>query len=364
MIINSASKASEEGRIGVLLVNLGTPDSPGVGDVRKYLREFLMDKRVVDIPSVPRWLLVNGIIAPFRSPKSAKAYKELWMEDGGSPLKHYSVGLTEGVQAALGNKFVVRLGMRYQEPALEQVLEGMRAEKLKQIIIVSLFPQYASATTGSVVEEVMRVVSGWQNMPELSMITRFFEREDVIEAYAIRGRKMLESGVYDHVLFSYHGLPARQIRKADDNKVCKLGECCSTYTADNQWCYRGQCFATTRAILAKIDWPVEKTTTCFQSRLGQDEWVKPYTEATLRDLAAKGVKRILCFSPAFVADCLETILEIGDEYAELFHEIGGESIDLVPSLNVGQDWIDAVTKMVLERVPGYKQTALEVSTIA
>ncbi len=334
---------------GVLIVNLGTPDSPSVPDVRKYLREFLMDGRVVDFPFIPRWALVNLIIAPFRAPKSAKIYKELWTENG-SPLKIYGQANEKQLQAALGTEeYVVKLAMRYQSPSIESSLAEFKQMGLNNIIVIPFFPQYASASTGSVYEEVMRIVTKWQIIPEIKIKNYFYDKPKFIKAFADNGRKHLEKEAFDHVVFSYHGLPARQIRKGDcTKKVCKLGSCCDTIHAMNQHCYRAQCFETTRLLVAELGLKEGTYTTCFQSRLGRDPWVQPYTDDVVKELAANGTKRVLAFSPAFVADCLETTIEVAEEYKEMFEEKGGEHWVLVESLNDSEAWVDLLVDLVKE----------------
>lgn len=334
------------GKTGVLLVNLGTPDSPNVPDVRKYLREFLMDGRVIDIPYIPRFLLVNGIIAPFRAPKSAKTYREVWTENG-SPLKHYGYVVEKMVQAQLGEDYVVRLAMRYQSPSIDAGLAEFQRLGLTDIVVVPFFPQYASATTGSVYEKVMAVLKTWQVIPQVRFVNRFLEHPKFIEGFVQLGRKYMTERTYDHYLFSYHGLPERQIRKGDVTKtVCQLGDCCASLRADNQHCYRAQCFETTRRLVRELGIPEGQYTTCFQSRLGKDPWIQPYTEDTIKKLAAQGVKSVLAFSPAFVADCLETTIEVGEEYKELFEEQGGEHWQLVESLNDSPLWVETVVDLV------------------
>jgi protoporphyrin/coproporphyrin ferrochelatase len=333
---------------GVLIVNLGTPDSPSVPDVRKYLREFLMDGRVIDIAAVPRWVLVNLIIAPFRAPKSAKVYKELWTEKG-SPLKIYGEANEKQLQAALGNEYVVKLAMRYQSPSIENGLKEFQKMGFKKIIVIPFFPQYASASTGSVYEEVMRIVTKWQVIPEISIKNNFYNYPKFIKAFADNGRKHLEKDNYDHIVFSYHGLPARQIKKGDcTGETCKLGSCCDTIHALNQHCYRAQCFETTRLLVKELGLKEGSYTTCFQSRLGRDPWVQPYTDDVVKELAAKGIKRVLAFSPAFVADCLETTIEVAEEYKEMFEEKGGEHWVLVESLNDSEAWVDLLVDLVKE----------------
>jgi ferrochelatase len=333
------------GPTGILLVNLGTPDAPERGAVYRYLKQFLLDPRVIDINPIARNLLVRGIIAPFRSGKSAKAYQELWTEDG-SPLKFYGERLAEQVQDILGDEYRVRLGMRYQNPSLESAIDSLLAEKVERLVVFPLFPQYASATTGSVHEEVMRILSKRQNIPDLKLINSYPTAPQLVELFAANARAFdLDS--YDHFLFSYHGLPQRQLRKADMFQHCLQKEnCCQELSPTNQFCYSAQCHATTRAIAASLSIPESKYTLCFQSRLGRDPWTQPYTSAVIQDLAVKGHKRVLVFCPAFTADCLETTIEIGEEYREEFIEAGGEALDLVPSLNDQAAWAHAVVELI------------------
>ncbi len=334
---------------GVLLVNLGTPDSPAVPDVRKYLREFLMDGRVIDVPYWNRWPLVNLIIAPFRAPKSAKVYRQLWEEEG-SPLKFYGQRVEKMLQEKLGAGYVVRLAMRYQNPSINAGLAAMQRAGLRRIIVVPFFPQYASASTGSVYEKVMRLVGQWQNIPEVSFTNTFYDHPKFIRAFADAARRYLAAERFDHFLFSYHGIPERQITKGDvTGQTCRFGSCCDTLTRDNQLCYRAQCFATTRLLVKELGLAEGTYTTSFQSRLGKTPWIKPYTDEVIKDLAKAGKKRVLAFSPSFVADCLETTVEVGDEYKELFEEHGGEHWQLVESLNDNPLFVDLLAELVHER---------------
>jgi ferrochelatase len=341
-----SNSLSNPGLTGVLIVNLGTPDSTSVPDVRKYLRQFLMDPRVIDVSYASRLLLVNGVIAPFRAPKSARLYKKVWMKDGGSPLKYYGLKVERRLQQVLGNAYAVKLAMRYQNPGIPAVLAEMQKLALRKLIVIPLFPQYASASTGSVSEEVMRHLAAWPIVPDVEITGRFFERPDFIQAFAHVARPVLAGKDYELLLFSYHGLPERQILKGDNQGVCTLGACCDTYTQQNQWCYRAQCFQTTRLICQALGWPLEQTATTFQSRLGRTPWIKPYTDEVLPELAKKGIKRIAAMSPSFIADCLETTLEIGEEYRDLFLKQGGEALDLIPSLNDSPEWVDVLAAMV------------------
>jgi ferrochelatase len=335
------------GKKGVLIVNLGTPDSPNTPDVRKYLREFLMDGRVIDIPFIPRWLLVNGIITTFRAPKSAKEYQKLW-DERGSPLKYYGEDIRDLLQEALGTEYVVELGMRYQSPSIADALSRLQKKCVDEIILIPLFPQYASATSGSVIDKVFEITRNWQIIPGIKVISRFADNPLFIEAFAKIGRKYLDSHSYDHVLFSYHGLPERQIKKGSTGDQCQLGDCCNTYHLRNAYCYRAQCFLTTRLLVEKLGLQEGGYTTCFQSRLGKDPWVQPYTEDMIKKMIADGHKRVLVFSPAFIADCLETTVEIGEAYKEQFEEMGGEHWELVHSLNDDPNWVECLKQMVLE----------------
>jgi ferrochelatase len=340
-------KKANKGKTGVLLVNLGTPDSTKTGDVRKYLREFLMDKRVIDIPFLLRWMLVNLIIAPFRAPKSAKEYRKLWVERG-SPLKFYGEDVKELLQAELDENYVVALGMRYQSPSIKSALDELSSHKVDKIIVIPLFPQYASATSGSVHDKVMEIVQKWQIIPQLNFVSTFVEEPGFYKTFAKLGQKYLDQHDYDHVLFSFHGLPERQIRKGSVENYCKLGSCCSVYHEKNRFCYRAQCFQTARLIANEMNLPDDQYTVTFQSRLGNDPWIKPYTDEVLKGFPKEGKKSVLAFSPAFVSDCLETTIEVGEEFKEEFEEVGGERWDLVESLNDNKDWVHTLKSLVLK----------------
>lgn len=335
------------GKKGVLLVNLGTPDEPTRGAVYRYLKEFLLDPRVIDIPAVQRNLLVRGLIAPFRSKSASKLYQELWTEDG-SPLKVYGYELKEKLQKEMGDAYLVELAMRYQSPSMESVLKNMLEQHVSELIIVPLFPHYASASTGSVYEEVMRILSKVQGIPKLRFINSFYDHPDFIASIMERAKEHnLEE--YDHVLFSYHGLPVRQLVKADLGNHCnKAKDCCLTISDKNQHCYSAQCHATTKALVKELGLKEGQYTTCFQSRLGKEPWVEPYTTDVLQQRADAENKRLLVFCPAFVADCLETTIEVSVEYMEEFEEMGGEHVQLVDSLNDHPRWVTGLKNIILE----------------
>jgi protoporphyrin/coproporphyrin ferrochelatase len=335
------------GKIGVLLVNLGTPDTPSTPDVRKYLREFLLDPRVIDINPVGRYALVNGIIAPFRAPKSAKVYQQLWT-DRGSPLMYHGRDLQAKLQAALGDDYHVAFGMRYQSPSIKSALDELREKSVSRIIVVPLFPQYASATTGSVQDKVMEIVKEWWIIPSINFISTYCDDPGFINAFAELGKKYMAEDDYDHVVFSYHGVPERQILKGSDHGYCKLGACCNSYNKRNRYCYRAACFQTSRLLAAELGLNEDQYTVAFQSRLGKDPWLQPYTDEVLKTMPAKGIKKVLAFSPAFVADCLETTIEVGEEFREEFEHAGGEKWVLVESLNSSDTWVEALKNMVLE----------------
>lgn len=331
----------------VLLVNLGTPDDPSPSKVRKYLTQFLNDRRVIDIHPVARFILVNLIIVPFRSFKSSRLYQAIWTKEG-SPLLLNSLALKEKLQQGLGQDYAVELAMRYQKPGIKQALEKLRQQRPSKITILPLYPQYASSSTGSTLEEVYKQISRWEVIPDLQSISKFYDEPKFIEAL-VKEAKQHSISEYDHVLFSYHGLPERQILKASAHyggNTCQMGACCSSITKNNQYCYRANSFETTRQLVKALNIPEGKYTTSFQSRL-DDKWLKPFSDKVVEELAKKGAKKILVFSPAFVADCLETIYEIGTEYDEIFKHHGGEKITLVHSLNASDAWVEAVKAMVV-----------------
>jgi ferrochelatase len=337
-------------KTGVLLIQLGTPDSPSTSDVRRYLSEFLNDPRVIDIPWLPRKLLVNGIIVPFRAPKSAKIYKELWaFGNGKSPLLTHSENVQRILQEELKDQNItVELAMRYQNPSMDSVLERMHKANYEQIIIIPLFPQYASASSGSAIEKAMDIIRKWWVIPEIKVVSQFYDHEGYINSVVERARAF-NLADYDHVLFSYHGLPERQVDKVYNSGLCTDHDCESEITEENKFCYKATSYATTRLIAAKLNIPEEKYTVCFQSRLNE-KWLKPFSDKVVEEQAKKGAKKLLVFSPAFVADCLETIIEIGGEYQEIFAHNGGEKVQLVPSSNDHPEFISCLKDLVIKRL--------------
>jgi ferrochelatase len=334
-------------KTGVLLIQLGTPDSPRVSDVRSYLSEFLNDPRVIDLPYLIRKILVNGIIVPFRAPKSAKIYKELWeLGEGKSPLLTH----TQALQALLqknfeGENVTVEMAMRYKNPSLDSVLEKMRLANYDRIVLLPLFPQYASASTGSAIEKAMDIIRKWWVIPEIKIISQFYDNPGYIHSIVDNAKKFQLSD-YDHILFSYHGLPERQVDKVyEGTDLCEDQPCELEVNEKNKFCYKATSYATTRLIAKELGLTEKDYSVCFQSRLDK-KWLTPFSDKVVEEWAEKGAKKLLVFSPAFVADCLETLIEIGDEYQEIFEEKGGEKVQLVPSSNTHPAFVEGLTQLI------------------
>ena len=334
-------------KTGVLLINLGSPDDATVPAVYRYLTEFLNDGRVIDINAIGRFILVNLIIIPLRVFNSTKLYKKLWTENG-SPLIHAGYQLRDEVAKGFGEDVDIHLAMRYGNPSMDDVLKQMSKEHYHKIIILPLFPQYASASTGSALEKAMKLIRKWYVIPEIEIISQYFDNDGYIETVAERAREH-DIKSYDHILFSYHGLPVRQVDKVYEDRQCSNHDCESEINEENYYCYKATCFATTRLIAEKLGLDESQYTVCFQSRLDKN-WLTPFADKVVIEKAKSGSKRILMFSPAFVSDCLETTVEIGEEYHELFQEHGGEKIQLVSSLNTHPLWVKTVQEMIQERI--------------
>ena len=335
-------------KTAVLLINLGTPDSPSIKDVGKYLFEFLNDPRVIDIPAIARFLLVNLIIIPFRVSNSTKIYKQLWT-DKGSPILIYGESVQQKLQQALGDEFGVELAMRYQNPSLDDVIKQIETKNYGKIIILPLFPQYASASTGSAIDKAIKLIGKWWVIPEIKIINQFYNDDGFLKTIIERAKKY-NLDEYDHILFSYHGLPVRQVDKVySDGRLCEGHDCETEINETNEYCYKATCYATTRLLAGKLNLSKDRYTVCFQSRLDK-KWLAPFSDKVVIEQAKKGAKKLLVFSPAFVADCLETTVEIGIEYQLLFQKHGGEKIQLVESLNDHPMWIDALRDLVLRNI--------------
>ena len=330
---------------GLLLINLGTPDEPTTPAVRRYLREFLGDPRVIDIHPIGRALLLNLIILPRRPAKSAHAYQQIWDPERGSPLMYHSKDLAAGVAAALGDAWRVELAMRYGRPSIETGLDALIAGGVDKIVVLPLFPQHAMSSTETAVALVEELHAKRQGAPPLVHVPAFHADPGFLDAFAAVGAPVLADLAPDHVLFSFHGLPVRQIVKTDVTKghCFSSPSCCDTLTSPN--CYRAQSFATARALAERLQLPADRYTVCFQSRLGRTPWIQPYTDVVLDEIAKRGVKKLAVFCPAFVADCLETLEEIGMRAVEQFKAAGGEWLVLVPSLNSSPAWVSAVAQI-------------------
>lgn len=338
-------------RTGVLLVNLGTPDAPEAREVRRYLREFLSDPRVLDISPVGRWLLLNLIILPTRPARSAAAYRKIWRADG-SPLLVHSRELTDRVRAALP-ELPVELAMRYGNPSIAAGLAALRERGCDRLVVLPLYPQYAASSTGSTAEAVYSAAAALWNTPYVTLVPPFYDDPGFIAAFAAVGAPVLADFKPDHVLYSFHGLPERHMHKSDlSGAHClRSAGCCDAIVPANRHCYRAQCHVTARALTERLGLDPAATTISFQSRLGRTPWIQPYTDVVLPELVRRGIKRVAVFCPAFVADCLETLEEIGIRAEEDFKKAGGEALRLVPSLNAHPAWVDAVVGMIREAAP-------------
>lgn len=332
---------------GILLVNLGSPESPTAKDVKPYLDEFLMDERVIDVNPILRNILVRGIILQTRPKKSAKAYAKIWWEEG-SPL----IVLSERFAAKLRQhtKMPVALGMRYGTMTIKNALQELNDKGVDEVLLIPLYPHYAMSSYETVVVKTMQEKE--DHFPEMHLTTlpAFYKNPDYIKALSESILEGLKGFEYDHILFSYHGIPERHIRKSDPTKFhCKIdGNCCSVNSVAHHTCYRHQVYDTTEMVKAYLGLPEEKTSSSFQSRLAGDPWLKPYTDYEFERLAKAGKKRLAVITPAFVSDCLETLEEIAMEGKEQFVKAGGEAYKHIPCLNDSEAWVTVMAKWVNE----------------
>jgi len=324
---------------GILLINLGTPRSPTLRDVYRYLSEFLTDEKVIDLPWWKRQLLVRGAIIPKRLRQSTASYKAIWTAQG-SPLMVHSKNLKQDLQNALGPSFKVALAMRYQHPSIADAIQELSA--CTQWTVIPLFPQYAEATTGSILAKLQVELHKAKLQPQIRIIRDFPDNPQMIETFATLAKPYL-SQPFDHLLFSFHGLPERQLKKS--SQACLTAGCCSK----NRDCYASQCRLTAETLRVALNLPPEKVSLSFQSRLGKEPWLQPYTSEVIEKLAHAGKKRVLVMCPAFVADCLETLHEIKAEYGLEFQKAGGETLTLIPSLNSHPAWVHALRTLILEK---------------
>ena len=340
---------------GILLVNLGSPESPTPKDVKKYLGEFLMDERVIDVPLWARTLLVKGIILNTRPKQSAKAYQKIWW-DNGSPLIVLSEQLREKVQEKVD--YPVALAMRYGSMTIKKGLQELVDKGVEDVFLIPLYPQFAMATTETILvlaEEVRKA-----NFPNLKIdsLPAFYNKPEYIKVLAESIKGHLKGKNYEHLLFSYHGVPERHIRKSDiTNGHCKIdGSCCETASKAHEFCYRHQCKEVTRLVGEYLGLEDNTYSTSFQSRLGFDPWLQPYTDRTIERLGKKGIKNMAIVTPAFVSDCLETLEEIAMEGEEIFHEVGGKDFTTIPCLNTDQNWVN----LLADWINDWSKTAVKV----
>ena len=337
--------ASTKTKKGIILINLGSPDSTNISDLRKYLDEFLMDERVIDKPWLLRALLVKGIIVPFRAPKSAEAYKKIWTEEG-SPLIVFTKKLQHALQARVDEP--VEIAMRYGNPTAEEAYAALekRSPEINEVIILPLYPHYAMSSYETAVEHMKKVYKQKKYPFTISFVSPFYENDAYLSALAASIKPSLEKN-YDHILFSYHGVPARHIRKSDVTgcHCLQSDTCCETESPAHAFCYRHQVRTTTRLVCEKLKVSPDKYSISFQSRLGKG-WLEPFTDIRLEEMPGAGIKNLLILCPAFVSDCLETLEEIAMRGKEIFMNAGGESFMMIPCLNTNPLWVDAVEQMV------------------
>lgn len=342
----------------ILLMNLGSPDSTSVKDVRKYLNEFLMDGRVIDIPFIARALLVRGIIVPFRAPKSAEAYRTIWTNEG-SPL----IVLTKELQQALQQQVEepVAIAMRYGNPSPKQAYDELLQNNpdLKEILIVPLYPHYAMSSYETALVQAQEEYEAGNYPFRISFIKPFYNEENYLNALATSMQPWLEKD-YDHILFSYHGIPERHLRKTGGSNGCncmKITNCCEVNTVAHATCYRHQVFTTTRLVAEKLGLPQDKYSISFQSRLGKG-WLEPFTDIRLEQMPKEGIKKLLIICPAFISDCLETLEEIAERGKETFLEAGGESYEMIPCLNTHPMWVETLANWMKEYKAGSREMVL------
>ncbi len=340
-------------RKGIVLINLGSPDSTKVPDVRKYLGQFLMDERVIDKPWLLRALLVKGIIVPFRAPKSAEAYKTIWIKEG-SPLIVYTEQLRDALQELVSEP--VEISMRYGNPTPEDAYKALlnRVPEIEEVIVLPLYPHYAMSSYETAVEYMKDFYKRKKYPFKLSFIPPFYNDKDYISALSENIRPYLQEN-YDHLLFSYHGIPERHIRKSDITGChCLQSEnCCETYSPAHDFCYRHQIRTTTKLVAETLQIPADKYSISFQSRLGKG-WLTPFTDFRFQEMPKEGIKNLLVVCPAFVSDCLETLEEIAIRGKEMFLQAGGESFTMIPCLNTIPLWIETIEGMIKkasERLP-------------
>tara|TARA_R110000850_G_scaffold190481_4_gene316565 strand:- start:1537 stop:2562 length:1026 start_codon:yes stop_codon:yes gene_type:complete len=328
---------------GVLLVNLGSPDSASVSDVRSYLREFLMDGRVLDAPYLVRFFVVHCLILPTRPKESAEAYEKVWLPEG-SPLVVTSEKQSKDLKQRLN--LPVELAMRYKNPSIKSAIAKLSAQGVEELVVLPLFPHYAMSSYESAVERVKEIIAKDAPQMEAQYVPPFYDEPGFIDSLVATAKDHLAGG-YDHLLFSFHGLPQRHLKLSDPTGTHCLScdDCCSGDHPAHKTCYKAQCHKTVEAFIEKAGVPADKYSVAFQSRLGRDPWIMPYTDHVIKELPKQGVKKVLVMCPAFVADCLETIEEIGMRAKEDFIEAGGKELTLIPCVNEHPRWLEALEEM-------------------
>ena len=336
-------------KTGVLLVNLGTPKSFKTKDVRAYLAEFLMDKYVLDVPYLLRLFLVYVLILPFRPKKSAEAYKSIWWKEG-SPLMVLSQRLLNACQKK--SKYKMALGMRYDSPSIKEGIEALLEQipSMKKVFLVPLYPHYAMASYETVVEKTKTVLD--KHFPELifESLEPFYNKKPYIDVLSKRIAPYKDK--VDYILFSYHGIPVRHLKKRDQTQShCYQNKsCCNVDSEAHTQCYKHHCVQATYDVVNTLGLDDDKWGISFQSRLGSDPWIEPFTDKTIESLAKKGIKRLAVVCPAFVSDCLETLEEMGEEGKEIFQESGGQHFYLIDCLNTNEEWVDVLVDMIEEKL--------------
>ena len=351
---------ARKSRVGVLLVNLGTPSAPTPSAVYRYLTEFLTDERVIDLPWLKRQFLVRGFVIPFRYRQSTKLYQKLWTQEG-SPLLVHGRAVGKSLQEELGEGYEVVLAMRYQSPSIKEGLQKLKEKQVDEIIIFPLFPQYASSTTGSVHQAAMKEIQNWLVFPKVIFLNHYCDHPSLINAFYERSTQY-DLSAYDHILFSFHGLPERHIRKADPTGQCLSPACSTRCGQTHSFCYKAQCQATAHALASRLSLRESDYTLCFQSRLGKEPWLQPYIKDVLQACVHKGQKKLLVFCPSFVCDCLETTCEIAHEYQGEFKKMGGTDLQLVEGLNSHPTWITAIRTIILENAKPQSSPNISVAT--
>jgi ferrochelatase len=333
----------KEQKTAVLLMNVGSPDEPTVPAVRKYLSQFLNDKRVIDLPWLLRKFLVNFIIIPFRVKKSTGLYQRLWTKNG-SPLIFHSEKLKEKLQVQLGNSFEVFVGMRYGNPGYKNAISTLKKKGFEKIILVPLFPQHAMSTTETALVAAEKEIKKQKIRAEIKKTSQFYNHPEFIEAFAIQANNYNLSE-FEHIVFTYHGLPNRQIEKCHPGIKVNDCNCQNLFPKHGEFCYRATCYETSRLLAKKLNLQKTNYSVAFQSRLSKN-WLAPFTDDILLEKLKEGKKKILVLAPSFVTDCLETILEIGEDYRLEFEKNGGEKLQLVASLNAEDKWIEALARII------------------